>query len=759
DTRLKRTVALKFLPPHLTGDPEAKARFVNEAQAASALDHPNICTIHQIDETDDGQLFIVMAYYEGETLREAVSRGQYSVNSSSGNGIEVAEAIEIAGQVAAGLACAHAAGITHRDIKPANIFITKQGVVKILDFGMAKLVGQILTKSGEAHGTVAYMSPEQAQARPTDHRTDIWSLGVILYEMLTGEPPFKGEFDQVVMYAIVNDEPEPASKLRPEVPEDVAVLVDRLLEKNPDARPQDATSIFTGDPIIFPTMSSKAPDNQRRFESSYAGSWISKATSGQKTLIFSGIALFILMAIFAGYYWKTNDKNRYEISLAIMPFENSSGNAEEEYLIDGMTEELIGTLSKTEKLRVIARTTMMRYKNTDIPLTQINEALNVDLFLRGSVMLEEQDVQIKTQLLEAATGRQLWQKSYAQELGNITILYSEIADDIMQKSLSKITTHKEVRLDGDDAVHPQAYKLYLQGRDFENKWDNISAANYFEQAIAIDSTNALFYAGLARSLHKQTVSNVAQHKDVYPKLKKVLSKAAMLDSTLAEVQAALGAFKFNMEWQWYEAEKHYKRAIALNPNSVNALIGYAFYLVLMGRFDEGIALNLRAIELDPLSPFFQGNLGWSYIIARRFQDAILQLNKVLDQYPRYGVASRLLAGAFILSKTPKNALLQCNWLGNELICAYAHAMIGSPDKALAILEEILYESGKINTDPFWFAPVYAALGDKDEAFAWLEKAYQEHSAGMVFIKVEPKLDSLRDDPRFMDLLRRVGLQE
>jgi serine/threonine protein kinase len=521
DTKLKRIVALKFLPPELTRDPEAKERFIHEAQAASALDHPNICTIYEIGETDEGQLFIAMACCEGETLKKKIERGPLKIDDTN----------DVALQVAQGLRKAHEKGIVHRDIKPTNIIVTTDGVVKIVDFGLAKLVRQTrVTKAGTTVGTVAYMSPEQARGEEVDHRTDIWSIGIVLYEMLTGLRPFRSEYDQALVYSILNEEPEPLKSLRPDVPTELEQVVEKALHKDLGKRVQQI------------------------------GELVSALNSLKKKREMEGD--------------KTHPEPKGVLpSIAVIPFVNMSADPENEYFSDGLAEELINALSKLEGLHVVARTSAFRFRGKDIDIREIGKQLNVNTILEGSVRKAGNRLRITAQLIKVADGYHLWSERFDRELQDVFAIQDEISLAIVDNLKVKLLGGDRERLAKRYKDNFEVYDLYLKGRYYLNTITEEGikkSLDYFQQAIQKDPSCALAYAGTAGAYGVLAVLGLAASGEVIPRAKSELLKALELDDYLAEAHAWLGEINLGYYWDWSAAEKELKRAIELKPNSINS---------------------------------------------------------------------------------------------------------------------------------------------------------------------------------------------
>jgi len=751
DTRLKRIVALKFLPSSIMASETEKARFIHEAQAAAALNHPNICTIYEIDEVD-GQAFIAMEFVEGESLKDKVNSNQLSVSSVT----------DIAIQIAQGLAKAHEHGITHRDIKSANVMITKDGIAKILDFGLAKLAGQSrLTKSGSTLGTMAYMSPEQARGEEVDHRTDIWALGVVLYEMLAGQLPFKGEYEHAVMYSILNQEPQPITSLRSEAPMELERVVNKALVKSPDERFQRVDEMLAAMKSLKREIESATVQEPRP---------LTKLHKRKRFYLYGGVAALLALLIGSGIYFGQNSAPRAKFnSIAVLPLDNLSGDPEQEYFADGMTEALITDLAQIEALKVISRTSVMHYKGANKPLPEIAKALNVDAVVDGSVQRFGERVKITAQLIEAATDRHLWAKSYERELRDILALQSELARAIANEIQIKLTPQEQARLTSTRQVNPEAHEALLKGlyywKQFTEK-EIKKSIEYFQQAITIDSTYALAYARLAFSYTLLASGNFIPPNEGYPKARIAAMKALEIDEENSEAYAALGFIKHLFDWDWAGAERDYKRAIALNQNNETAHTVYALYLSHVGRHDESIAEMKRAHELDPLSLRISSHLGRRFYLARRYDQAIDQFQKTLEIYPNAVSAHRGIGDCYTQKRIYNDAIAELK-KANGLLAGdpetlgalgYTYAISDKKDEARKILDDLKALSQRRYVSPYQMAIVYLGLDDKEQAFQCLEKAYEVRSNDFVgWLKVDPRLDSLRTDPRFTALLKKVGL--
>jgi len=743
DTKLRRTVALKFLPPELTHIPDVKDRFMREAQAAAALDHPNICTVYEFDEAEE-KTFISMAYVEGQSLRKKVESGP----------LELDEALRIALQVAQGLQIAHKKGVVHRDIKSANIMVTEDNQAKIMDFGLARMTGgTLITQEGMTMGTIAYMSPEQARGEAVDQRTDIWSFGVVLYEMLSSQLPFKGDKDQAVVYSILNEKPELITNINPEIPGSLEEVVAKALEKNPSDRYQrveelldDLKSISAGIvPEEIKTRLRKAKLRKRKKAITYAG------TAG---LII--IAAVIVLSLFTGHAEAIE-------SIAVLPLENLTGDVEREYFVDGVTDELIGQLGQISGLRVISRTSIMQYKGVKKPLTEIARELNVDAVVEGSVLQVGDSVRIRVQLIDALPEeRNLWGQTYERAKTDVLMLYSEMAQVIADKAQVKLTAEESTRLTKTRQVNPEAYDAYLKGEfhwvKFTEK-DLETALQYYELALEKDPNYAPAYEGIASVWRGRTYFGMLP-SEVWPKIKAAEDKCLELDSTLARI--GFPATATWLEFDWDKAERGFRLTLELNPNDAGTRIFYGLFLTGMGRFEEAKAQMQIGLELDPLNSMYQSYLGKALERERRFDEAIAQYRIGLALDPEFMDALSGLRNCFhykemyaeALDTTRKlfkakgdNDLLEALNRGNEE-GGYKEAMRQAAE-ALAARSNRAYS--------LRIATLYTYAGKKDLALDWLEIAYQEGIQNLVYLNVYPKWDPLRSDPRFQALLRRMGL--
>src|SRR6266852_5605292 len=741
DLKLGRAVAIKLLSKQFATSEDAKARFLREARAASALDHPNIGAIYELAE-QDGELFIAMALYEGETLKQRLEKSP----------LTVPEAVDALRQVAFGLEAAHRAGIVHRDIKPANVLITVAGTIKILDFGLAKLVSdsqaQAMTKAGQTMGTLLYMSPEQLRGEPADKRCDLWSLGVVAYEVVAGVSPFQTESSGATVARILNDQP-PSLAAVPGAPDWLAELVSHLLQKKPVERPQSASEVLQRlEHRPHPSLGIK----RRRFA----------------LLRAFGIAALIIGAAWLYVYFErreTRNQARAIKSLVVLPFVNDSANADMEYLSDGIAETLIDNLSQIPELQVIARNTAFRYKGKDVDFQRLGRELSVGAVITGHVQQRGDTLVVRADLVNLETGSEIWGEKYNRKLTDLLAVEAEIATAISEKLRPRLTARMQQRV-AKRNTNSEAYQLYLRGRYFWNKRTKEAvnqSLEYFQRATELDPDYALAYAGLADAYGSLAHLQYARTEEVYPKAEAAALKALALDEELPEAHAALGYIKMT-QWDWLTTEKECKRAIALSPSYALAHSWYGVLLLRMARFEEAAAEFTQALQLDPASVAYIGNLGWTFCLSGQYDRGVALLEEDLRMAPDLPYAHLLLAGCYLRMKTYRQAIDELKrgiamrstdprfW--GQL--AYAYARSSNKDGALTILSE-LKERDRIEDVAPVIAGAYAGLDDRDRAFEWLEKAYRRRSSTLIPIKVDPALDSLRSDPRFADLVHRMGL--
>jgi len=744
DLKLGRAVAIKLLARHLVSDATAEARFVQEARAASALDHPNIATVHDIGE-EDGELFIVMALYEGETLGQRLEKGRISVD----------EALAVVRQVTLGLEAAHRAGIVHRDIKPANILITKDRAVKILDFGVAKLLGEAeaqMTKAGQPIGTMVYMSPEQLNGERVDARSDLWSLGVLAYEVLAGVSPFQTESSASTMKRILIEDP-PSLGTMPGVPGWLAELVSHLLQKNPAERLQSATELVNrlNRPAPIARATSDAP-----------------LSTGLRRSVLAALIVAIAAVGAGGLYLYLHRASPNKVkSLIVLPFVNVAANPDAEYLSDGIADGLINSLSQIPELRVIARTTAFRYKGKELDFEGLRRQLSVDSVLSGRVQRVGDTLVIQADLVDTGTGSQLWGEQYKRPFADALFIQEEITKSITDRLRPRLAPDVHERVAKRYTDNSEAYQRYLQGHFFLTKYTKEGLAKsreYFQQAIALDPNYALAYSELAASYTLAPEFTSEPGSEAYPQARRYALKALALDDQLAEAHVSLGLVGVGT-WDWTTAEREYKRAIELNPNLSRARNSYGVYLNAMGRREEAIAEYRMAQQLDPANVFPACNIGSNSCDLGQYERGIPVLKDVLTLDPTFVPAYMGLARCYLRQKKYAEATaalqearsLRLNSRGILGLLAYADAVSGQRDDALKILEE-LKSSAETDDDALLrAAQVYIGLDDKERAFEWLEKAYQRRAHWLRALKLDFIYDPLRSDPRFKDLLRRIGL--
>ncbi|MHC4084334.1 MAG: protein kinase domain-containing protein [Planctomycetota bacterium] len=715
DTTLGRLVALKFPSEQILADEAKKTRFVREAKAAAALDHPNICILHEIGQAQ-GKTFISMAYLDGQSLYEKIKVGPLNLD----------EAVDIAIQVAQGLYEAHEKGIVHRDIKTGNIMVTAKGDVKIMDFGIAKLASETtetrLTHQGAIMGTVEYMSPEQARGEPVDYRTDIWSLGVVIYEMLTGRLPFKGDKDPAVIHAILYEEPEKLRNFRREIPALLEQTVLMSMQKEPANRHENL-----------------------------------------------GVLISRLRAIRRDYLTSSTPYKKSP-SIAVLPFTDMSPEKDQEYFGDGMAEELINALTHVGDLHVIARTSAFAYKGKSVTVAEIGGDLNVETILEGSVRKAGNRLRITAQLVDTTNGHHLWSDRYDRDMDDVFAIQDEITSAIVDELKPKLLGQEKAKLAKRQTVELQAYQLYLKGRFFWNKRgaQNLEKAiEYFDKAIEEDINYAAAYAGLASSYMLIPIYRSVPPAEYVSKARDNALMALKINDSLAEAHASMGFIKVWYERDWDGADAHYKRAFELNPGYANTPHWQSQSFLFRGRFEEAVKEMERAFELDPVSVVINKDLATAYFFTGQLDRTIEFSTKALEIEPAMQFAHYHLGLVYLERSMYEEALEEFQKenqlqpytpeVSNPLI-VLTYMRMGKKELAKKFLEQAVEQSKQRYTPPYNLASLYFAIGDKDKGFEFLNKAYDEQDCWLIILKLGPVFETVRSDPRYIAMLKKMNLE-
>jgi len=762
DTEIKEKIALKLINPEISADKRTIERFQNELKFARKISHRNVCRMYDLNK-EEGSYYITMEYVSGEDLKGMIRMvGQLGAGKS----------ISIAKQVCEGLAEAHRLSVVHRDLKPSNIMIDKEGNARIMDFGIARsLTAKGITGAGVMIGTPEYMSPEQAEMKEIDQRSDIYSLGVILYEMVTGRVPFEGETPLGIAMKHKSEMPKDPKEINAQIPDDLNKVILKCMEKDKEKRYQSAgevrselENIEKGIPTTERVIPKRKPITSKEIT----------VTFGLKKLLIPALVAVVLIVIALIVWQPWEQKETVPIpsdnpSIAVLPFVDLSPKKDQEYFCDGMTDEIIAKLSRFKGWKVIPRTSMMRYKNTNKDIIQIGQELDVTTILEGSIGKERDDIRVNAKLIRIEDSISLWSDTYEKKLESVFAIQSDVAEKIANALQVELSPEEKERLEKKPTENLEAYNSYLRGRFFWNRRteeDIKKAIKYFEQAIEKDPNYALAYTGLADSYNMLGSYELLEPNEAYPNARKAALRALDIDNTLGEAHASLARVKHCFDWDWEGAEMEFKRAIDLNPSYATSHSWYSALLVYSGRFDEALEEVKRAQELDPLSLVIITQVGSISFYQRQYDKAIEQCKRALEINPDFSWTHKVLARIYVqkseveeaIAEAQKAVTLSGGSTEYQSILGYIYAVNGEKKEAKNILKQLEELEKKKNISLFHKALIYEALGETDQAFSFLEASFERREFGMLTLKVSPELDSLRSDPRFKVLMEKVGLK-
>ena len=747
DLRLKRPVALKFLPSHLQNDPGAIERFIAEAQSASALDHPNICTIYEIDEFQN-HTFISMAYYDGKTIRELVDSGP----------LDLQQSIDIVIQIVEGLSAAHTKKIIHRDIKPGNVIVREDRRVKIIDFGLSKLMGVTsLTKTGQTLGTLGYMAPEQVENREVDHRADLWAAIVLFYEMVTGEAPFKADYEVGMIYSILNEEPLRPGEVNPALPREIDIIIEKGLSKDAGERYQSAEALIEDLKRLKESPQKLSIPMGQRIRRQL------KALPNRTTSIAGAIAL-ILGIVVGILFLPVSAPEGAERSLAVLPMRGFAEAEGDVLWTDGMTDELLTSLQKISGIRVVSQNSVNKYKDSEKSMTDIADELNVSYLVEASVYKIDNQIKISARLINGKTNEYIWSTSMEENIRDIFSLHSKLSKNISREIEVELTPQEEKLLASSKQVDPKAYTFYLSGRNYlAHRNDNSlqKAITFFEEALVIDSTFAAAYTGLAATYFWASMGYLKlPPKTAFENILVNANMALKYDTTAADAYLALAIAQQRAQNDFGGAEESFKKALQLNPNSALAKEYYALQLMVMGEFDESLKYFDQAQQLDPASASIVTEAGWVYYYQRRYDKAMQQFRRAVELDPKFPVAQFNIGITYDALGEYDKAVVEYkkalevqdgyhwkSYLGKAL------AMAGNDKEAREVLEELLLlEKQNYNVLP-GIGLVYMGMAEYDKAFEYWFRAVEEGHPTFLLV-AEPTLDPVREDPRFAKLVER-----